>query len=252
MGNNEAKGRRVVFFSVDNWQLNKNLPYGEEVIDFVWYMGLNWKQKQKSSISLRSAVNEIYPSKKVLEISTKSDNFDFATKLSAFNLTVDGIVIENAFQSSKQFGNNKEKVQGILNLSPVEAKRRIRMEKSALTGFEYAGKEWPLEPKSMFYDSLYLKALVQNQDLSEQLLEYDTFTDIEFNQKIAYDKVKGPFNTQARSAAIFVSLRRAGITNSEILFFVNNPLLMPQLYGSILEAEHDKFKHYQQKQQSLF
>lgn len=51
----------------------------------------------------------------------------------------------------------------------------------------------------------YINALHQRPKLARNILGYDTFTDIHFNQKVAYSD-KGPFNCQARALAIYVSL----------------------------------------------
>ncbi|HCD3539354.1 TPA: hypothetical protein NBN99_005330, partial [Klebsiella pneumoniae] len=53
--------------------------------------------------------------------------------------------------------------------------------------------------RTAFYDWLYLSALNQNKDLAMNLLNYDGFTDIEFNPAKS-------INCQARTAALFVSL----------------------------------------------
>lgn len=53
----------------------------------------------------------------------------------------------------------------------------------------------------MFYDFLYINALISNPDLCERVMGYDTFTDIEFNPKKS-------LNCQARAMAIFVTLKR--------------------------------------------
>lgn len=60
-----------------------------------------------------------------------------------------------------------------------------------------------------FYDWLYVNALYLNKDLAKQVLEFDAFTDIEFNPNKA-------INCQARSAAIFVSLYRNQILDKAI------------------------------------
>ena len=56
---------------------------------------------------------------------------------------------------------------------------------------------WTLEDD--FYTWIYLIGLTQNKKLSESLLQYEAFTDIEFNEKKS-------FNCQAYSAAFYVSL----------------------------------------------
>lgn len=56
-------------------------------------------------------------------------------------------------------------------------------------------------PRTAFYDWLYLSALNQNKNLALHLLNFDGFTDIEFNPAKS-------INCQARAAALFVSLVR--------------------------------------------
>ncbi|MDK2865169.1 MAG: hypothetical protein PWP37_1361 [Thermotogota bacterium] len=80
---------------------------------------------------------------------------------------------------------------------------------NTLIAFDLLGDRWPLEPKTAFYDWLYINALVQNPTVAEKLLEFDAFTDIEFNPERAY-------NCQAVSAAIYVYLRKAGILPSTV------------------------------------
>ena len=70
--------------------------------------------------------------------------------------------------------------------------------------FRFDGKVFPIKPVTAFYDWLYLNALLENPDLSEPLLRYDGFTDIEYNP----DK---SLACQARTAAMFVALHRAGV-----------------------------------------
>ena len=61
----------------------------------------------------------------------------------------------------------------------------------------------------MFYDWLYINSLNRNKKLSLEILNYNAFTDIEFNHKKS-------INCQARSAAIFVSLCKKGILEETI------------------------------------
>ncbi|MDR0899000.1 MAG: hypothetical protein LBM27_01430 [Lactobacillaceae bacterium] len=231
----ESRGVRISFSAVKNWEEGK-LPYSEEVVEFTWYKGLSWQQKQKSSISMRESIVLKKPDAKVLEISTKSDNYEFAQKLSAMNLKVDGQTLENVFQSGKVFDEKRGPNLDLLKTSPQKAKQFNRGLNPHLKYFQYKNKKFPLEPKTIFYDYLYLKALVQNSNIAEKLLDYDAFTDIEFNQKIAYDTVKGPFNSQARSAAIYVTLRKAKITPNEILDLINSSTDLQKLYPAKKEV----------------
>ena len=76
-----------------------------------------------------------------------------------------------------------------------------------LIGFQFFDKLFPLEPKNFFYDWLYINALIRQENLAEEILNFDAFTDIEFNPKKS-------LNCQARAAAVFVGLTRAGLINT--------------------------------------
>ena len=60
----------------------------------------------------------------------------------------------------------------------------------------------------MFYDWLYIRALAQNSELALSLMEYNAFTDIAFNPKKS-------INCQANSAALFVSLKKQGLSEEQ-------------------------------------
>ena len=60
-----------------------------------------------------------------------------------------------------------------------------------------------METRTLFYDYIYIQALMQHLEISATLKEYDLFTDIEFNEK------KG-LNCQARSCAIYSYMLRTG------------------------------------------
>lgn len=186
-----------------------NKKYIEEIgVDFTWYPGFAVSQKQKSILDLHTEYNKIYKEDKVLEISSKSQ-LELGVKLSAFNLMITTkdnrtFSVESAFQSSKKFEFGGPYLD-ILEKSSREAKKDNRLKMSGkLIAFEFYGRQWPLEPKTIFYDWLYIRAVYKNKDLANQILEYDAFTDIEFNP----DK---SINCQARSAALFVSLSKRNL-----------------------------------------
>ena len=194
---------KMVFFASDN------AAYDEKIIEYDFYPGFAPSQKQKSMRSLHESIVRAFPGKSVLEISTKSDKQE-GIMLSAFNLPFyheeiqDRRHLENVFQSSKVFENGGP-YRGLLNVAPKDAKKDPRLTESGfLKHFNLYGVDWPLEPKTLFYDWIYITALKQNQDLAVELMKYDVFTDIEFNHKKS-------INCQARSAAIFVSLSRQGV-----------------------------------------
>ncbi len=179
-------------------------------LEFCWHAGMAVTQKQKSIKSLHEAA-ALKRFANVLEISSKSEN-PHGVKLSAFNLKLrlpDGrsVSVENAFQAGKRFEKGGPFLD-LLDKSAREAKQDPRLSSSGnLMAFELSGEMWPLLPVTAFYDWLYLTALKQNSALSQVLLEFDGFTDIEFNPERS-------LNCQAASAALFVSLVRRGELDS--------------------------------------
>ena len=182
---------------------NKKELFKQVDIDFTFYSGFAVTQKAKSIQSLHeNAKKEGY--KNILEVSTKSDN-KLGWQLSAFNLMVDfdidkKISLECAFQGSKVFKNNI-KYEDLYFVESIKAKKDERLKKSGnIIGFEFEGDFWENEPKTAFYDYLYIKTLYSNyRDIINELIKFDTFTDIEFNPKKS-------INCQARTCAILVSL----------------------------------------------
>ncbi|MFL3530150.1 DUF6977 family protein [Citrobacter amalonaticus] len=174
-------------------------------VDFPWAPGMSKTQKQKSIRALHAAANE-QGVNSLLEISSKSED-ELGVKLSAFNLRIKTkklgkeFTVESAFQSSKVFEMGGPYVD-ILDKSSVEAKKDLRLKESgSLVNFKFYNTIWPLVPRTAFYDWLYLSALNQNKTLALHLLNFDGFTDIEFNPAKS-------INCQARAAALFVSLVR--------------------------------------------
>jgi hypothetical protein len=191
---------RPIFLSTNNPQK----LFEEKNIDFKFYNGFSMTQKLKSIQSLHnSAKKEGIES--ILEVSTKS-SLKIGWDLSAFNLMVDfnhykQISVECAFQGSKVFEGNIQ-YSDIYNKESIHAKKDMRLKKSGeIIGFNFQGEFWENEPKTAFYDWLYINALQKRADIQRELLEYSVFSDIEFNPKKS-------INCQARSCAIFVSLVR--------------------------------------------
>ena len=136
------------------------------------------------------------------EISTKSNN-PIGGALSAFNLTLDGCSVECVYHASKVF-EDESNFAFLKDYSPRDAKRYIRENGlKPLKCYKYKGKEIPLSSGTLFYDYIYILALMQHPELSSALINYDLFTDIEFNEK------KG-LNCQARSCAIYSYMLRTG------------------------------------------
>lgn len=196
---------RPVFISTDN----EHAFVREEEIEFKWSPGMSKSQKQKSIQSLHEAALEkrdMLGITNILEISSKSEE-SLGIALSAFNLhytSADGksISVECIFQGAKVFKNGGPYTE-LLEMSSREAKKYDKLQTSGkLLYFMRKNEKWELEPKTLFYDWIYLNTLRSNVELAEQITEYNAFTDIEFNPKKS-------INCQAASVALFVSLSRA-------------------------------------------
>jgi len=178
-------------------------------IDFEWFPGFAVSQKQKSVVSLHEKIQSRLNIENVLEISSKSLKSE-GVEASAFNLMIETkkynrrFSVECAFQASKVFIGGGPYVD-ILEKTSREAKKDERLKTSGrLKEFQFYKDFWPLEPKTLFYDWLYINALHRNQALAEILLRYECFTDIEFNHERS-------INCQAYSAALYVSLARRNL-----------------------------------------
>lgn len=207
-----------------------NCLFKEEFSEFKFYTGFAVIQKQKSIISFHNSIIEKNKEFKILEVSTKSTN-PVGVALSAFNpkfldeANNKEFPLENIFQSSKVFENGGP-YRDLLYVQPKEAKRDERLTTSGkLINFNYNEQVWGLEPKTMFYDWIYIKALYRNKKLCEEIVKYDTFTDIEFNHEKS-------INCQARAAAIFVSLFKLRKIE-EVLGDINK---FKEIYGSKFES----------------
>lgn len=149
-----------------------------------------------------------------LEVSSFSSSA-LGRALSAFNLTFKGTLgwtapVECVFQSGKIFAEGGP-FTSLRWKTALDSKREIKDLASAsgpLVGFVLEGRQFPLEPTTLFYNWVWINALASNPanaDLSKQLLveSYDAFTDIAFNHNVGR-------NTQAEAAAYFVLLSRTG------------------------------------------
>ena len=184
--------------------------------EFSWNGGFAPSQKQKNIHALHGAFQAAHPDARILEISSKSMQ-ENGPALSAFALPKNvpalgkSVPLENVFQAGKVFEHGGP-YPDLLTLSPRDAKRDERLRTGGkLTGFVFDGKAYPTEPKTAFYDYLYIIALLENPALTETVLSYNAFTDIEFNPQKS-------LNCQAAAAARFVSLHRLGLLKEPFPF----------------------------------
>ena len=174
----------------------------ERSFAFEWHPGFSATQKKRNVAALHRAAARS-GCDPLLEISTKSDE-ELGRRLSAFYLKVESttlgkIPLECAFQGSKVF----ECGGPYTDLYRVDARTAKRDRRIATSGrllrFDFEGAIFGCEPKTAFYDWLYLNAVFPHREWLRRLFRYRGFTDIEFNPSRS-------INCQARSCALFVAL----------------------------------------------
>jgi hypothetical protein len=184
-------------------------------IPFTWFAGMSVKQAQKSIDSLHEEAMQRMKVDKVLEISSKSKD-PLGVRLSAFNLMINTkkhnqkFSVECAYQSAKVFERGGP-YKDLREVTSREAKLDPRLKDSGrLVKFQLFDVDWALEPKTAFYDWLYINALYNEPLLADHVLQHRAFSDIAFNPERS-------LNCQAYSAALFVALHERGLLTPELL-----------------------------------
>lgn len=260
-------------------QNTDNRAYYEDSVSFTWHNGMSWQVRQRSSDAMREAILkklniEKAKEEEFLEVSTASRNYEIGTGLSALNLiytdpqTRESYPVENWFQAAKVFGmagNEKGPYPELLKVrlakryvNPSPDKKTVLQMKddplfqsiqndingASLTHFCMSRMTYPAVPRSAFYDYLYVSALNQRQNgkLADAVLSYRIFTDIMFNPGFGKRR---RYNTQARSCAIYVSLRLSGKlvegANLDFDSFVSAVKYPEELEDSPTEAQMSLF-----------
>ncbi|MCR5836234.1 MAG: hypothetical protein K6G88_07000 [Lachnospiraceae bacterium] len=189
--------------------VNSCFPYYSEVdVDFVYNQGFAPCQKKKNIIAIHGAFHKDHKDVNVLEISSKSFD-ETGVNLSAFNLQLyvksleKHMPVEVMYHVGKVFeksGQHRE----MLDMTPRECKKYLFNNSfGKVDYFLFESQRVNTENFCDFYNWLYIRALLENETLSRGLLEYQAFTDVEYNPNRSK-------NCQARSAAIFVSLFKLG------------------------------------------
>lgn len=211
-----AQATRMAFISKDNKLYFKYYT-------FEYFSGFAISQKRKTIEAFHKVIREDGINN-VLEVSRKNEN-EIGAKLSAFNLMVSvenkSYPVECIYQASKVFNDIQYKECQYMEAKDAKryVKEQIDSNKLSLTSFKFGDKVFSNYPKSLFYDYLYILALSQNKELALEIINYDCFTDIEFNHK-------KQFASQARSCALYKYLYE----NNQIEMFLNKPLLFENLY----------------------
>ena len=210
---------------------NKEDLVETKTIEFKWYSGFAKTQKQKSMLSFHENISKEFKIDKILEISTKSEN-KLGIKLSAFNLKINfkekEYFLESLFQGSKIFSDQGPNTD-LYEKEPIEAKKDERIKRSDLKEFSFFGEKFSLDFD--FYSWLYFIALNQNKSLTKDILEYQAFTDIEFNPQKS-------LNCQAYSAALY-----SAMIKNELL--ETNKIYTTDELKNLIPSK--KIKNYQQR-----
>lgn len=176
-----------------------------------WHSGFAASQKKKNVAALHDAAARagLGP---LLEVSTKSDE-PLGRHLSAFNLKVKSdvaglIPLECAYQGSKVFEFGGPYTELYFKGEARDAKRDSRLQQSGrIIRFSFNGFNFPTEPKTVFYDWLYINAIFEHREWlrsRSKFGSYAGFTDIEFNPSKS-------INCQARACALFSALMTNGL-----------------------------------------
>lgn len=193
-----------------------------------------------------------YQNEKVLGISSTS-LMSLGSRLSAMNLSKrtqrELTTVESAFQSSRIYSDGTRTVgpfPDYLFLAGRECKKLVKEASEGMHSYKYEfdgmtfyASAWHI---FQFYDFLYLNALLEpgNEKVRELLLkeEYMAFTDLATKS----------LNCQARSAAIFVGLVRAGLIDEVRNYDSYLKLFRTQANGKAVGSQ--AYEHVQHAYQS--
>ncbi len=194
-----------------------------DMVRFERHVGFASRQKKKSINDLHQVIRKKYGFSNVLELSSKSGNkLSFLVSPLSLQLAhepeAQTYSVENAFQGSMVF-EDAGPFTDLFNVPPRQARKDERLITSGeLIGYNYFGMEWSVEPLTAFYDWLYVNALKQNPQLHEEVMQYQAFTDLEFNPKKS-------IHNPAYALAMFVALNKR-----ELLDNVEDPMVFFNLY----------------------
>lgn len=181
-------------------------------VSFKWNPGFAAVQKKKNITALHDAGARAGYTP-LLETSSKSE-CKLGQRLSAFSLVVCSndhgeMPLESAFQGSKVFENGGPYTD-LYRCTAREAKKDPRIRSSGrVVGFRFDGTQFPIEPKTVFYDWLYIATLFPHREFLSRLRDYAGFTDIEFNPQRSV-------NCQARSCATMAAMIERGVLEEAI------------------------------------
>lgn len=185
-------------------------PFYQRVdVEFTFTPGFSPAQKRRNIEAIHQTFLKSHPEKTPLEISSKSLE-PLGVNLSAFNLKKYipslkiEIPVENVYQGGKKFVYGGPYTD-LYHVSAKDAKRDERLQTGGpLKAFTFEGVDYPIAPLNGFYDWIYIQAICENKEMGEEIQNFNAFTDIEFNPNKS-------INCQARAAAMFVGIAKAGL-----------------------------------------
>lgn len=181
--------------AIRNFWTFKDCKVAKGCIEFKWEQGQSTAQKTRSCNNLHAAI-KAYTGMVSLDISTASPS-PIGVSLSAFNLKPDGRSVETLYQGSKVYSDGYI-AHDLYDADSRTAKKLSQENHGRISGFNYFGTEYPTEPDSIFYDYIYLKALLANYGNS-MVTTATCFTDIQQNMEA--------LACQARSFCIYQLMR---------------------------------------------
>ena len=210
--------RRLIFIPM----ARGSIYVKEYEVDFNWDFGNSIKNTQESVRRMHKEALKRYKFKHLCEISGASIK-PFERLLSAFQLpiNIEGIVttVECAYQGSKVFEHGGP-YQDLYEVESRQSKKDPRLRNSGrITHFQLGSVEYSAEPKTAFYDMLYVGALqkfIGDAELSQRRFfkhfgHADGFTDI-------YSNPTKSINCQARSIALFIALHHRNLIDKNSYF----------------------------------
>lgn len=207
-----SERERPIFISDVSEKGQVNGLVEEIPIKFDSVTGQNITRKQINIRSIHDAA-KVRGYAPILEISTSSED-PLGKGLSAFVLTTDihGIgqrPVECAYQGSKVYKGGKSFPE-FYSTAPIHIKSRLReIDTGPLEGYRFNGMVFPMTPKSVFYDWLYINAILpRRQQLEAEFNKYAGFSDIAFGASSVA--------CQARSCALFLSLIKLGLLDDAV------------------------------------
>lgn len=159
------------FWTIVNGKVAKGL------ISFKWEPGMSTSQSRKSCVRFHEAL-DFHLDLHALDISSASTE-ELGVELSAFNLVLRGYRLESLYQGSKVYSKSGES-QHLYNADSLTAKKYAKSnDVGKLVSFRLFDTEYPLEPKTVFYDYIYLLAICENYSEDLDLSAYNCFTDVQ-------------------------------------------------------------------------